>query len=65
MRTTMPPPPPHHSFPSPGRNRPVLEACLQMGETEAQINGEPVPELWWDGYLKYNSQFLASGRSLA
>lgn len=45
-------PPPHHSFPIPGGNMPVLEVCLQMGKTEAQINGEfvlkiqPIPCLW-------------------
>lgn len=33
--------------PSPGRNMPVLEVCLQMGETEAQINGDAVPGLRW------------------
>lgn len=60
--------------PSPGRNMPGLEVCLQMGETEAQVNGaavsgpqwllkiqQPIPCLWalcWMGSLRGGEGWL-------
>lgn len=41
------PPLPFTPSPSPVRNMPVLDVCLEMGETEAQVKGGAVPGLGW------------------